>query len=284
MYEKYKHGGCVENNQLAVEIGEMLEEIFHNYLCYFNVEGCMPYQSEYSNQEKKKIFANMNLNQECSFDFVNVNGSDFQKLLSDLVYISQNYSEERIKETQDNFKQFMRDYERMGIDYAAIMRPKIKNKVKGIRNMRMRYEKTVYPKLEIFYDLLKERAAIQGKWSSVNAAVRDILPELKNRFLEYDRQQIISKIEENKKYIDANDQLLIHGTDTDFKYYKRHHVQKQQSELVEENRQLEHMLQSNDLSYALKNKSPFNTIYLDEVLMNNLRKNEQLLKLVIAIK
>ena len=81
------------------------------------------------------------------------------------------------------------------------------------------------PQISNFYDLLKERAAIQGKWSSVNAAVRDILPELKHRFLEYDRQQIISKIEENKKYIEANDQLLIHGTDTDFKYYKRHHVQ-----------------------------------------------------------
>ena len=110
------------------------------------------------------------------------------------------------------------------------------------------------PQISNFYDLLKERAAIQGKWSSVNAAVRDILPELKHRFLEYDRQQIISKIEENKKYIEANDQLLIHGTDTDFKYYKRHHVQKQQSELLEENRQLGHMFQSKDLSYALKRK------------------------------
>ncbi|TXI89454.1 MAG: hypothetical protein E6Q36_03395 [Chryseobacterium sp.] len=274
----------MRSDELAVEIGEMLEEIFQNYLCYFNVEGCMPYRAEYSNQEKNKIFAHMDLNQECSFEFVNLKGSDFQKLLIDLVHIIQNPQQECIKETQAAFKQFMRNYERIGIDYAAISRPKIKNKVKGIRNMRMRYEKTVYPKLAIFYDLLKERAAIQGKWSSVNAAVRDILPELKNRFLEYDRQQIISKIEENKKYIEANDQLLIYGTDTDFKYYKRHHVQKQQSELVEENRQLEHMLQSNDLSYALKNKSPFNTIYLDEVLMNNLRKNEQLLKLIIAIK
>lgn len=169
----------MENNQLAVEIGEMLEEVFHNYLCYFNVEGGMPYRSEYSNQEKKKIFAHMDLNQECTCNSIILKGSDFQALLSDLVHIIKNYNDECIKETQVAFKQFMRDYERMGIDYAAIMRPKIKNKVKGIRNMRMRYEKTVYPKLAIFYDLLKERAAIQGKWSSVNAAVRDILPELK---------------------------------------------------------------------------------------------------------
>lgn len=274
----------MRSDELAVEIGEMLEEIFQNYLCYFNVEGCMPYRAEYSNQEKNKIFAHMDLNQECSFEFVNLKGSDFQKLLIDLVHIIQNPQQECIKETQAAFKQFMRDYERMGIDYAAISRPKIKNKVKGIRNMRMRYEKTVYPKLAIFYDLLKERAVVQGKWSSVNAAVRDILPEVKNKFLEYDRQQIISKIEENKKYIEANDQLLIHGTDTDFKYYKRHHVQKQQSELIAENYQLEKMLQSDDLSFMLKKKSPFNTEYLDEVLMNNLRKNEQLLKLVIGIK
>lgn len=70
--------------------------------------------------------------------------------MSDLVHIIQTHNEEYIKDTQAAFKQFMRDYERIGIDYAAISRPKIKNKVKGIRNMRMRYEKTVYPKLAIF--------------------------------------------------------------------------------------------------------------------------------------
>jgi len=271
----------VENNQLGLEIGEMLEEIFHNYLCYFDVEGCMPYQSKYNNQEKKKIFAHMDLNQECSFDFFNVNGLDFKKLLSDLIHISQNYNEENIKETQAAFKQFMRDYERMGIDYAAISRPKIKNKVKGIRNMRIRYDKDVYPKLEIFYSLLKEKVMIQGKWSSVNMAVREILPELKNRFLEYDRQQIINKIEKNKIYIEENENLLMHGNNTDFKYYKRHHVKKKKNELVEENYQLEQMLQSNDLSYFLKKKSPFNTIYLDEVLMNNLRRNKEKMELFI---
>lgn len=269
------------NDELAVEINEMLEEIFHNYLCYFNVEGCKYHQSEYNNQEKNKIFAHMELNQECSFEFVNLKGLDFQKLLSDLLHIIQNYNEGYMKDSQATFKQFMRDYERIGIDYAAISRPKIKNKVKGIRNMRIRYEKNVYPKLAIFYDLLKEKASIQGKWLSVNMAVRDILPELKDRFLEYDRQQTLSKIEENKIYIEENEQLLKHGTDTDFKYYKRHHVQKQQSELVEENRRMEQMLQSNDLSYALKKKSPFNTEYLDEVLMNNLRRNKKLMNLVI---
>ncbi|MGX5699780.1 hypothetical protein ACWKWF_09275 [Acinetobacter kookii] len=271
----------MENDELAVEIDEMLEEIFHNYLCYFNVEGCRYNQVEYSNQEKKKIFAHMDLNQECTFNSIILKGSDFQALLSDLVYIIKNYNDECIKETQVAFKQFMRDYERMGIDYAAIMRPKIKNKVKGIRNMRMRYEKSVYPKLEIFYDLLKEKVMIQGRWSSVNEAVREILPELKNRFREYDRQQIINKIKENKIYIEENEKLLIHGTDTDFKYYKRHHVQKQRNELVEENRQLEKILNSNDLPYALKNKSPFNTIYLDEVLMNNLRRNKEKMELFI---
>lgn len=271
----------MRKDQLFFDLEEMREEIFHNYLCYFNIEGCTPYRSEYSDQEKNKVLAHMNLNQECTLNSINLNGLDFQKLFSDLVHVIQNHNEECIKETQAAFKQFMRDYERMGIDYAAISRPKIKNKVKGIRNMRIRYEKNVYPKLELFYDLLKEKVAIQGKWLSVNAAVRDILPELKNRFLEYDRQQIRSKIEQNKIYIQANDQLLMDGTEMDFKYYKRHHVQKQQSELTEENYLLEKMLQSDDLSYVLKKKSPFNTVYLDEVLMNNLRKNKQLMEVVI---
>ena len=101
----------MENDELAVEIREMLEEIFHNYLCYFNVEGCIAYRLEYSNQEKKKIVAHMDLNQDCSFGFVNLKGSDFQKLLSDLVHIIQTHNEEYIKDTQAAFKQFMRNYE-----------------------------------------------------------------------------------------------------------------------------------------------------------------------------
>ena len=142
----------------------------------------------------------MDLNQDCSFGFVNLKGSDFQKLLSDLVHIIQTHNEEYIKDTQAAFKQFMRDYERIGIDYAAISRPKLKirSKVFVICGCAM---KNRVPQISNFYDLLKERAAIQGKWSSVNAAVRDILPELKHRFLEYDRQQIISKIEENKNIL-----------------------------------------------------------------------------------
>lgn len=274
----------MESDQLAVEISEMVEEIFHNYLCYFTVEGVMPYRSNYSKQEKNIIIAHMDLQQECPFEFVNFNGLDFQKLLRDLAFINQKHNEECIKKTQAAFKKFMHDYERMGIDYAAISRPKIKNKVKGIRNMRMRYEKNVYPKLEIFYDLLKEKVAIQGKWPSVNVAVRDILPELKNKFFEYDRRQIISKIEKNKIYIQENEQLLIHGIEVDFEYYKRHHVQKKQSELIEETYQLEKMLQADDLSFMLKKKSPFNTVYLDEVLMNNLRKNKEKMKAFILEK
>jgi len=271
----------MEGDQLAVEISEMIEEIFHNYLCYFTVEGVMPYRSNYSKQEKNIIIAHMDLQQECPFEFVNFDGLDFQKLLRDLAFINQKHNEECIKKTQAAFKKFMHDYERMGIDYAAISRPKIKNKVKGIRNMRMRYEKNVYPKLEIFYDLLKEKVALQGKWLSVNAAVREVLPELKSKFLEYDRQKIMIKIKNNKISINDNEKLLKSGNEKDFKYYKRSHIKRQLSKLIEENYQLEKLLQSNDLAYMLKKKSPFNTEYLDEVLMNNLRRNKEIMSLCI---
>jgi len=269
------------NEQYELEIFEMLEEIFNNYLVYFEVKGIKAYQPSYSNQEKDKVVAEMELSRDQISVFANLKGSVFENLLFELLSIFENYKHKSAQENNTVFKQFMRSYELTGIDCAAIYNPKIKKKVRGIRNMRIRYEKDVYPKLEIFYDLLKEKVEIQGKWSSVNVAVRDILPALKNKFLEYDHQKIINKIEENKIYIEENKKLLMNGTDTDFKYYKRHHVQKWQSELVEENRQLEQMLQSNDLSYALKKKSPFNTEYLDEVLMNNLRKNKELMNLVI---
>jgi len=269
------------DNQLEVEICETFEEIFNNYLCHFKVAGVIAYQQIYSNHEKDIIFEHMNINSDSISEFANIRGGDFRNLLFELGFIIESYNKKPEKEIQDEFKKFMRSYELVGIDYAAISRSKIKNKVKGIRNMRMRYEKNVYPKLEIFYGLLMEKVAIQGKWSSVNVAVREILPELKNRFLEYDRQEIISKIEKNRVYIEENKRLLRYGAEMDFKYYKRHHVKKQQNKLIEENCQLESILQSDDLSFILKNKIPFNTEYLDEVLMNNLRRNKRIMSLCI---
>lgn len=272
----------MEDDQLAVEISEMVEEVFHNYLCYFAVEGVMPYKSNYSKQEKDIIISHMDLQQECPFEFVDFNGSDFRKILRDLELLIQNYNKEFLKETQKSFKQFMRDYERMGIDYAAISRPKIKNKIKGIRNMRIRYEKNLYPKLEIFYELLDEKVKIQGKWLSVNSAIKDILPELKNRFIEYDRSEIIKNIAINTNNINKSKELLLKDDGESFKYYKKYNLKRKINDLTLENSKLESLLKSNDFSYAIKYKIPFNTEYLDEILMNNLRRNKEKMKLYIS--
>ena len=47
----------MENDELAVEISEMLEEIFQNYLCYFNVEGVSPIDLSIAIKKKQNCCA-----------------------------------------------------------------------------------------------------------------------------------------------------------------------------------------------------------------------------------
>ncbi|MEB3755186.1 hypothetical protein [Acinetobacter sp. MD2(2019)] len=265
-----------------VDLNEMEEEIFHYYLCIFMINGISEVKSNYSYEEKKLILTDAALNKKYHDDSISLSGYDFVNMLVALNQIKQNFSAYSPKENTEVFKKFMQNYERMIVDTYFVLNPKIKNKIKGIRGMRIRYEQKLYPKLNIFYALLREKVAQQGQWPSVNAAIREILPELKLRFFEYDQQQIKNTIASNETDISDCEEALKQPENAEiFKYDKRHEYQKHLNRLKYENIELRKLLELDASPYALKKKSPFNTIYIDEVLMNNLRRNKKLLDEVI---
>lgn len=264
------------------DLNEMEEEIFHYYLCAFPIQGVSAFKSSYNLDQKELIVADILLDRKYDDGFINLHGHDFKDMLIELNDIKQKFTSRSSKENTEIYKKFMQNYELYVADINLISNPKISNKIKGIRGMRIRYEKNLYPKLEIFYALLRKKVAQQGKWSSVNAAIREVLPELNTLFLEYDQQQIKDKIASNEAEIDDCQEVLKHPENAEiFKYYKRHEYQKRLNHLKHENAELRPLLGDNPSPHALKKQSPFNTIYKDEVLMNHLRRNKKMLDEVI---
>jgi len=265
-----------------VDLNEMEEEIFHYYLCGAPIAGFKAFKSAYTIEQKKMIFEDMLLDRKITDDPINLNGHHFRDILIELNDIKQNFATGSTKENTEVFKKFMQNYEALIVDTTLILNPKIRNKIKGIRGMRIRYEKSLYPKRDIFYALLREKVAKQGKWPSVNAAIREIFPELKTKFLKHDQQQLKDKIALNETDISDCEEVLKQADDAeDFKYYKRHDYKKRLNNLKHENAKLRHRLELCTSPHVLKKQSPFNTIYLDEILMNNLRRNKELLDEVI---
>ena len=264
------------------DLNEMEEEIFHYYLCGAPITGFRAFKSAYTIEQKKMIFEDMLLDRKITDDPINLSGHHFRDILIELNDIKQNFTTHSAKENTEIFKKFLQNYETIIVDTILILNPKIRNKVKGIRGMRIRYEKSLYPKLDIFYALLREKVAQQGNWPSVNAAIREILPELKTKLLKHDQQQIKDKIALNETDINDCEEVLKQPDDAEyFKYYKRHDYKKRLNNLKHENAKLLHLLELDTSPHVLKKQSPFNTIYMDEVLMNNLRRNKKLLDEVI---
>ncbi|WP_417211516.1 hypothetical protein [Acinetobacter venetianus] len=264
------------------DLNEMEEEIFHYYLCAFPIQGLWAFKSSYNLDQKKLIVADILLDRKYDDGFINLNGHQFEDMLIELNDIKQKFTSRSSKENTEIYKKFMQNYELYVADISLISNPRISNMVKGIRGMRIRYEKSLYPKLDIFYALLRKKVAQQGKWSSVNAAIREVLPELNTLFLEYDQQQIKDKMASNDAEIGDCQETLKHPDNAEiFKYDKRHEYQKHLNHLMHENAKLRRLLELGTSPHALKKQSPFNTIYRDEVLMNHLRRNKKLLDEVI---
>jgi hypothetical protein len=101
--------------------------------------------------------ADILLDRKYDDDCFHLNGHQFEDMLMELNDIKQKFTSRSSKENTEIYKKFMQNYELYVADINLISNPKISNKIKGIRGMRIRYEKNLYPKLEIFYALLRKK-------------------------------------------------------------------------------------------------------------------------------
>jgi hypothetical protein len=190
------------------------------------------------------------------------------------------------------------------VQYALIRQSVLRKKIEGYVKIKARYEKKLYGKHKIFFNILKERAEMQGKWKNPNRAVNDVYDEVIAKFEEVDRNFIAERLKEleNKKNIllqkiKLQKQIVENGNpqksgrvqdpeDDPDRFYAKRRQKKLEKQL-----ELIH-LGILKYTHALKGGYPFVSLGreilfnsdIELSLINCLRKEEELVKQIIIPK
>ncbi|WP_257233327.1 hypothetical protein [Acinetobacter sp. YH12054] len=152
-----------------------------------------------------------------------------------------------------------------------IQNKEIARKAKATLAVQARYKKHLYPRREILYRVLRDHLALRGcKWDNLNQAITSILPTLKKEYDEYNIEWVRSQIDLKRGLL----QKLKQAESSSRK------IKKLQTELYE----LEKILESKYPSKMLEKsnfKIPYNTDYVDETIIHELRNHPEILKEIL---
>lgn len=190
------------------------------------------------------------------------------------------------------------------IQYTLIKQLELRKKIEAYVKIKARYEKKLYPKHKIFFDILKKRADRDGKWKNPNKAVHDVYNEVIAKFEEVDRNFIGERLVEleSKKNIllekiKIQEQVVENGNpqksrrvqdpeDDPDRFYAKRRLKKlvKQSELIH--------LEILKYTHALKGGYPFISLGreilfnsdIELSLINCLRNEKELVKQIIIPK
>ena len=191
------------------------------------------------------------------------------------------------------------------IQYALIKQLELRKKIEAYVKITARYEKKLYPKHKIFFDILKERAEKQGKWKNPNRAVKDVYDEVIAKFEELDRIFIAGKLIELEskrnmifEKIKIQEQIVENGNPQKNKRVQepeddldRFYAKRRQKKLVKELECIN--VNISKYSQALKGKYPFislgreilfNNDDIELSLINCVRNEKNLVKQIISQK
>ncbi|MBM9552673.1 hypothetical protein [Acinetobacter nosocomialis] len=167
---------------------------------------------------------------------------------------------------------------------------KILKRMRGIRAVKVRNDKNVYPRHQILYRVLRDEAHKNGRWENLSQAVKSILPILR---LEYQKNNLvwiqneidsklalIEELEKGRLINSHNKQNEnYHG-----KVYQNRKYQNRFDKLQLEINELIIAQKSTDPALLLGKKIPYNTIYNDESILHHLRDCTELLQDILIQK
>uniref|UniRef100_UPI001269F19F hypothetical protein n=1 Tax=Acinetobacter nosocomialis TaxID=106654 RepID=UPI001269F19F len=167
---------------------------------------------------------------------------------------------------------------------------KILKRMRGIRAVKVRNDKNVYPRHQILYRVLRDEAHKNGRWENLSQAVKSILPILR---LEYQKNNLvwiqneidsklalIEELEKGRLINSHNKQNEnYHG-----KVYQNRKYQNRIDKLQLEINELIIAQKSTDPALLLGKKIPYNTIYNDESILHHLRDCTELLQDILIQK
>ena len=221
---------------------------------------------------------------------------DIIEQIHDVIVKLNEYKQQQIN---DEYSRILNKYIDLIVDNTGfwyVYNSSLRRRINGIFNVRKRYQPLLDKKLDIFYSSLTAYVLKHGKFKNPSQAVQLILPELRIKFKAFDLQWIQSKLEaNNQEILDLSEarknnekNAITENEDFDDFYDLEDSIKIQDrtylnqiNNLKNENKKLEQMLKDPDRYLPQQKQLPFNTVYIDEVLMNHLRRCPDLMREII---
>ncbi len=214
-----------------------------------------------------------------------VESSQIFKLWDKLELLKSEFQSLSKKEIKKRYSQLLQDYVKLDKDICSGRNPVIERKIKGLLAVKSRYEKKLYPKHKILYEVLHEQAKIKGRWSNLNQAVTSIMPILEERYKDFDLECIRIELTQKRELLCSIEKASL---EVKSKRVEEQEIVRQQRKFLNQIRKakteikrLEKLLLLNNPSYELKHKSPFNTEYREEGIIHHLRECREILKEIL---
>ncbi|QXW26420.1 hypothetical protein KXJ74_02670 [Acinetobacter johnsonii] len=186
----------------------------------------------------------------------------------------------------DLYRDALYSYIKEGYPIYGIDNKKLRNRINGLLNVRKRYEENLYKKREVLYRVLREEASLNGKWESVNQAVREAYPKITYEFELFNKEWIRNEMRKLLSQIEENTLSLIKNKN---KTYNEEHISFQNrsfenkiNDLRKRYKKLERALNEENSSDVLGKTLAFHSDYQEESIINHLRNCPELISEIIC--
>lgn len=279
---------------------QLLDEILNcfldhagRYLRYKKIMEDPNPKSEFEELEQQALISLMKENTQIPFFDETYSVQDLLDIIEQIHDVIVKLNEYKQQQINDEYSRILNKYIDLIMDNTGfwyVHNSSLRRRINGIFNVRKRYQPLLDKKLDIFYSSLTAYVLKPGKFKNTSQAVRLILPELQIKFKAFDLQWIQSKVEtNNQEILDLNEARKNNAKkatrdeddfDISIKIQDRTYLN-QSNNLKRENKKLEQILQDPVRYLPQQKQLPFNTVYIEEVLMNHLRRCPDLIREII---
>ena len=288
-------------NCTLVDFKQLMDEILNfflyhagRYLRENNLLADTDIKDEFEDLEQQSLIKLMAEHSQMQLSEEMYSVQDLLNLLDQISTVTAGLNDYRQQQINEQYSEILNRYIDLVIEDTGkvyVYNPSLKRRINGILNVRKRYAPLLHKKLEIFYSELTVYAQKNGRFKNASQAVQLILPTLQIKLREFDLQWVQSRLEANKqKILDLTEarknnekKEICEDDDFDmsFKIQDKTYLN-QIRELQNENKKWEQFLQHPERYFPQQKQLPFNTAYCDEVLVNHLRKHQDLMAKILV--
>ena len=184
------------------------------------------------------------------------------------------------KVQKDRYREILQTYMNIDQYICTGFNITIKRRIQGLQAIQVRYDKKLYPKREVLYQVLRDSAKKYGRWANLHQAVSSSMDEIKTAFLEFEHHWLNNEIHAKQEHMDKlskeyNSSII--GQDKEVVLRQKRKYKNRIKTLETETKQLAAILNSKNSIEHLDYQTPYNTLYDKESMIHHLRGCQDLL-------